>query len=246
MTLLRSLTFNLFLYLWTAFIATIGLPLMFLHTQGAIYIGRTWARGCLGGLRLLCNIHYRIEGEEHLPRSGAYIIASKHQSAWDTIIFLATLPAPAYVLKKELLKLPFYGWYLPRMGMIAVDRSAGASALKDMVKQAQDRIQHGRPIVIFPEGTRTTVGATPAYHPGVAALYNNTGIAVIPAAVNSGLLWGRNAFVKKPGTITLRYLPAIPPGTDRKAFMGVLTEQIEHATAELVERGTGKALSSQI
>ncbi len=234
MILIRSLSFNLFLYLWTAGVAVLGLPWMFMHTKGAIRIGHIWAKGVLCALKLLCGISSRIEGEEHLPASGSYIVACKHQSAWDTIIFLATLSAPAYVLKKELLKLPFYGWYLPRMGMIAVDRNAGASALKDMVKQAQDRMQQGRPIVIFPEGTRSAVGAEPTYHPGVAALYNNTGLTVIPAAVNSGVLWGRNAFVKKPGVITLRYLPPIPAGTDRKAFMGVLTEQVERATAELV------------
>ena len=137
------------------------------------------------------------------------------------------------MLKKELLSIPLFGWFLKRAGMIAVDRKGGASALRSMARQATETLESGRSILIFPEGTRVAPGQTRPYQPGVAALYTQQKVPVVPVALNSGLFWGRRAFFKKPGTIVVQILPPIPPGLDRKAFMRDLESRIEPASAAL-------------
>lgn len=241
MSFFGSIVFLIFLNLWTVLVALAGLPLLFAPHAATTWVGHIWAHGTLVGLRLFCRIRYEIRGEEHLPKGG-FIIASKHQSAWDTVIFLKMFRRSSYILKKELLRIPFYGWYLPAMGMIAIDRKGGASALKDMVKTAKQRIAEGRVIVIFPEGTRTKPGAEiPEYQPGISAIYTQTDVPVVPAAVNSGLYWGKGQFLKKPGKIILEFLPPIPPGLKRKEFMEQLHSSIETTTKHLLaEAGSGK------
>jgi len=155
------------------------------------------------------------------------LIAAKHQSAWDTIIFSILLWDHCFVLKQELTRIPLFGWYLTRAGLIPVDRSGGAAALKKMVADARRAAEAGRPIVIFPEGTRVAPDAHRPYHPGVAALYSQLEVPVVPCALNSGLFWGRRSFAKRPGTITLEFLPAIPPGRPRKTFLAELEQAIE-------------------
>jgi 1-acyl-sn-glycerol-3-phosphate acyltransferase len=163
----------------------------------------------------------------------------KHQSAWDTLILPVVLGDPAVVLKRELLLLPFYGWYARRAGSIAIDRKGGAAALRTMVAAARAAAAMGRPIVIFPEGTRTAPGERRPYHPGVAALYRSLGLPVVPVAVNSGLFWGRRAFMKRSGHITLAFLDPIPPGLPRRRLMQELEARIEAATAELEREAAG-------
>jgi len=184
------------------------------------------------GMRNIIGVTYEIRGIEHLPDNGA-IIACKHQSAWDTTIFVHLRASTAYIMKKELLKIPFYGAYVKKGGHIAVDRSAGASALKDMIKDVKASLEKGRNIVIFPEGTRSKSGETGTYQPGVAAIYTQTKQSVIPVAVNSGLFWGRRSFLKRPGTIIMEIMPPIEPGLKRKEFMAKLESTIEDKTKEL-------------
>ena len=236
MLFIRSLLFTIFLALWTMLIATFGLPLLLTPPRVAGLVGRYWAYGVVWGLRVLCNITYEIRGLENLPQ-GNYIIAAKHQSAWDTAIFLKTLDFPAYVLKKELLKIPFYGWYLPAMGMIPIDRNAGASALKDMIKLSKNRLENGQNVVIFPEGTRIAPGMDMGeYQPGISALYNQCNVPVIPVGLNSGLFWWKKSFLKPSGHIIMEYLPPIAPGTlKRKEFMKTLHQQIETTSRRLEE-----------
>src|SRR5207253_154167 len=138
--------------------------------------------------------------------------AMKHQSTWDTLALPVLFDDPAAIIKRELLLLPIYGWYVQRAGAIAVDRSGGAKALKRMIAQARKAAAAGRPIAIFPEGTRTAVGARPPSHPGVAALYTQLALPLVPVAVNSGLFWGRRAFLKRRGRLTVEILPPIAPG----------------------------------
>src|SRR5262249_4612223 len=157
--------------------------------------------------------------------SRACVIAPKHQSAWDTIVFFAICDDAIYVLKQELMHIPFYGWNARKLGMIGLDRSGAGAALRGLIRQAQATIAAGRQLAIFPQGTRVPPGAAAPYQPGIAALYTQVEAPVIPVALNSGLFWGRRRFVKRPGTIVLEILPAIPPGLDRKAF----TAQLEHA-----------------
>lgn len=241
MLFIRSLLFTVFLALWTMFMAIIGLPLLPGPPRIAGLVGRGWAYGVVWALRIICGITYEIRGKEHLPE-GNYIIAAKHQSAWDTAIFLKTKDFPVYILKKELLKIPFYGWYLPAMGMIPIDRSAGASALKDMVKATKERLEKGHDVVIFPEGTRTKAGEDRgAYQPGISAIYNQCNVPIVPVGLNSGLFWGKGQFLKPAGHIIMEYLPPIAPGElKRKEFMQALHDQIESTSRRLEKEVKGE------
>jgi 1-acyl-sn-glycerol-3-phosphate acyltransferase len=200
----------------------------------AVELGvRVWAMGTLAMLRAICRLDHRVVGRENLS-DRPVVIAAKHQSAWDTIVFLALLDRPAYVLKKELMQIPFYGWYTRRAGMISVDREAGGSALKQLMRQAEKTLGCGRSIVIFPQGTRVAPDADAPYQPGVVALYRHLNVPVVPVALNSGLFWRRRAFVRRPGTITLEFLPAIVPGLPKGEFAAVLRDRIEAASRRLI------------
>jgi 1-acyl-sn-glycerol-3-phosphate acyltransferase len=170
----------------------------------------------------------------------------KHQSAWDTLILPVVLGDPAVVIKRELLWLPFYGWYAARAGSIPIDRRGGAGTLRRMVAAAREAAAAARPIVIFPEGTRTAPGQRLTYQPGVAALYQSLGLPLVPAAVNSGLYWGRRSFVKRPGRIVLSFLEPIPPGLPRREVMRELESRIEEATAALEREATARGASMEI
>ncbi len=240
MTALRSLLFNGFFYGWTALCVVAGLPLLLGPRIGMYYLGRAWAHPILAALALLCGLRHEVRGRENLP-PGAVLVAAKHQSAWDTIIFSILLWDHSFVLKRELMWVPLFGIFLARAGLIPVDRQGGSRALRKMVAAARRAAAAGRPIVIFPEGTRVAPGQHRPYQPGVAALYGQLGIPVVPVALNSGLFWRRRGFLKQPGTITLEFLPPIAPGLPRKAFLARLEEAIEgrsrllagHATAQM-------------
>jgi len=236
MILFRAMTFNVALYLWTFFMGLGGMPMLALPMRYRTRAARFWAQGVLVLLRWIVGLDHRVIGLENLP-DGASVIASKHQSAWDTIVFLALLPAPVYVLKQELMWIPIYGWYAKRTNMIPVDRSAGASALKSLIAKARPILAAGRAIVIFPQGTRTPVGSTLPYLPGVYSVATAlSGTPVVPVALNSGKFWGRRAILKRPGVITLQFLEPMPQGLDRRAFMAQLESRIEAATADLEQR----------
>lgn len=231
MTALRSFIFNLCFFGWSVGSAFLFLPLFVLSPRR---VGEPWARVSLWLARMICGITHEVRGEEHIT-DGPVIYASKHQSAWDTIIFLTLLSHPAYVLKRELLWLPFWGWYLWRMRMIAIDRKSGASSIKHMVRQGKEALALRRPIVIFPEGTRTAPGIMPRYQPGTAALYSMLDVPVVPVALNSGAFWGKNAFTKHAGRIVIEFLPPIAPGMDKAEFMAKLQETVESASQRLLE-----------
>lgn len=233
MIFLRSLLFNICFFSWSLLASFIYLPFFIIAPQR---VGHPWAAPTLALAQLICGIRHEIRGQQYFTRAPV-IYAAKHQSAWDTVIFLTLLSRPAYVLKRELLWIPCWGWYLWRMKMIAIDRSAGASSMKSMIRQSQAALADGRPIVIYPEGTRTRPGAAPQYHPGVAALYSQLNVPVVPVALNSGMFWGKDAFIKRPGTIVLKFLPAIAPGLDKKEFMAKLEASIETASQKLLEEG---------
>jgi 1-acyl-sn-glycerol-3-phosphate acyltransferase len=231
----RSSLFNIaFLVFWTPLVSISFIPFLLLplpiHYQ--LIVGKVWAYGSLFLLRIICGIRHEIKGLEHIPNT-ACIIASKHQSAWDTIIFFLVVSKPAYVLKKELCRIPLFGQYLIKMQMIAVNRKEGSKALKHLTSQAAHQLMKGREIVIFPEGTRAKPGESPPLHPGIAAIYSHpdVNVPVVPAVLDSGVFWGRDSFLKYPGTITLQFLPAIEPGLGRKDFMKRL-ENTLHTESE--------------
>lgn len=232
---LRSSVFNVFYVAWTLLLGVLYLPLLALPARWLDPPVRFWLRGFLWGARLLVGIRWRVEGRENLP-AGACIIAAKHQSAWETFFFHLLLDRPVYILKKELFSIPLVGWYMRKVGTVAIDRKAGAAALKYMLREAEDRVAHGRQIVIFPEGTRVAPGAaSKPYKSGVAALYGRLGerAPVVPVALNTGLFWGRNSFIKRPGEVVVRILPPLPAGLDKKVFLATLHDRIEGATGDL-------------
>jgi 1-acyl-sn-glycerol-3-phosphate acyltransferase len=229
---LRSLAFNVGFVAATIVIGLIGLPMLLAPRHAVMRFGTWWAGAVLLLLRRLTGISGEVRGSEHVP-AGPCLIAMKHQSMWDTLMLPVVLADPAVVIKRELLFVPFYGWYAARAGSIFIDRKGGGGALRRMVAAAKAAAAAGRPIVIFPQGTRAAPGAQLAYQPGVAALYQALGLPLVPAAVNSGLLWGRRSFLKRPGRITMQFLPAIPPGLPRRDMMTELEARIEPATAAL-------------
>jgi 1-acyl-sn-glycerol-3-phosphate acyltransferase len=240
MLVLRSLAFNALFYCWSALLQVSCLPTILVSRRAVTWVQRTWVRGNFALLALVCGLRYEIRGLERLPREPC-IIAAKHQSAWDTMIFALVVRAPGYVLKRELLWIPVFGWYLLRAGGIPIDRKGGAGALKRMIATARQTIAEGRHIVIFPEGTRVAVGERRPYHPGVAALYSQLKVPVAPVALNSGLFWGRRSFLKHPGRIVLEFLEPIPPGLGRGEFLAVLEQRIEPASTDLAAEVRARA-----
>jgi 1-acyl-sn-glycerol-3-phosphate acyltransferase len=239
MMVFRSFIFDVSFYLWTTLISIASLPVLLASQRATAWISALWAMVALLLLRLIVGLSYEVRGANNLPK-GPAIVALKHQSAWDTIALWVLLENPAIVLKQSLAKIPVFGWYVRKGRAIVIDRAAGAKALKPMVAAAKTAVADGRPIAIFPEGTRTPVGGHQPYHPGVAALYLQLGLPLVPVALNSGLFWGRRSFLKRPGRIVVEFLPAIAPGLDRRHVMVELERDIEQATAMLVAEQKGK------
>ena len=233
MTLLRSLLFQILFYAVTGALAILYLPLLAAPGGWMMRWGTRWSALSLKLLEWCCGVTFEVRGRENLP-DGPAIVAMKHQSAWDTLAAPVIFRRPAIVIKRELGWIPFYGWYALKAGMIPIDRAAGPTALRHLVAGAERAASEGRKIIIFPEGTRTAVGAAPAYQPGVYALYRRLGLKLVPVAVNSGLYWGRRHFTKRPGRIVVAILPPIAPGGERRAVMAALESAIEDATARLV------------
>jgi len=238
LVVVRSLLFNLAFFAFTAAGGVLLSPALALSRDVSLAIVRWWARQVLLLLRLIAGVEVRVTGREHLPAEGPALIAAKHQSAFDTIVWLALLPRPAYVLKKELLAIPFYGWFTARSGQIGVDRGAGAAAIRTLLRGAEAAWADGRQVVIFPQGTRVAArpgtAAEHPYQPGVTALYARGRLPVIPVATDSGRFWPRRSFLKHPGTITIAVLPPIPPGLPRHAFEAALSAAIEAASDALL------------
>ena len=237
MIVLRSSVFAIFFYLWSACLSPFYLPLMLGTRRFFWRCCLSWCRNCIWVIRKVMAIEYEFRGLEHLPKDGPFIVASKHQSAWDTLIYNIIILDCAYVVKRELLWFPFFGWFLWRVGMIGIDREGGASTIKYLISACKQRLSQGRSIIIFPQGTRTPPGATEPYLPGVSALYSHCNAPVVPAALNSGLFWPRRSFVKRSGKIIVEFLPAIEPGQPRRAFAAELEAAIEPVTARLEAEG---------
>ena len=234
--LARSLVFNGLFYANLIIHMIVALPALALPYPVLRAFIRSYARSSLWLLRVVCGTTVSWRGTENIPRAPC-IIACKHQSAWETFALYAVLEDPIYILKRELMWIPLFGWYIWKAGMIAVDRSAGLAALSRMAARTQQAL-HGprrRQLVIFPEGTRRAPGATPSYKPGIVPLYARTGLACIPVALNSGLYWPRRSLRRMPGTIIVEFLNPIPPGRDKTAFFRDLEVAIEQASARLLK-----------
>ena len=229
MTWLRSALFMAWFMIATTILSLAFLPVLIGPRGATVWLARLWTRVTFFGLKVIAGIGWEIRGT--VPK-GPVLVASKHMSMWDTMALYLALDAPAIVLKRSLLYIPFYGWFVWKATAIAIDRSAGARALRKMSHAAKTVLGEGRPILIFPEGTRKRPGAAPDYKPGVAGLYAMLDVDCVPVALNSGIHW--TGFLKHPGTIVLEFLEPIAPGMKRPAFMALLEQRIESATKRLL------------
>jgi 1-acyl-sn-glycerol-3-phosphate acyltransferase len=230
---LRSLVFNALFYLVLAVYLVVAIPTLLMPRRAIIALARHWARVDLALLRIICGITVDWRGLEKIPQ-GAILVAAKHQSAWETFALLTLFDDPTFILKRELLWLPFYGWYARHAGMIPVERGGGKPALMAMAAHARAALGERRQIVVFPEGTRRPPGAEPNYKYGVAHLYAECGVPCVPIALNSGLFWPRRRFMRYPGTIAVEVLDPIAPGLTVEDFFPRLQRELEAATARLI------------
>ncbi|HEX2116619.1 MAG TPA: 1-acyl-sn-glycerol-3-phosphate acyltransferase [Alphaproteobacteria bacterium] len=217
---------------WSALVLALSLPLALVPRAAMMWCARRLASGTVDLLKVVVGLRHELRGDSSLLRQPV-IIACKHQSAWDTFIFYLIARDPAYVMKKELMLIPVYGWLARKQRMIPIDRKAGAAALRGLLRAAERALADRRQIVIFPQGTRVAPGRRAPYQPGVAALYARLGCPVVPVALNSGCFWPRRSFLKYPGKIVVEVLPPIAPGLAKSAFMAELERRIETASARL-------------
>src|ERR1700712_4743981 len=230
---LRSLVYNVLFYLVLAFWVILGIPTYLMPRWGIMNIARYWARSSIWLMRIVCNTKVEYRGLEKIPE-GPLIVASKHQSMWETFALLQFFDQPLYILKRELKCIPLFGWYLIKSNMIGVDRSAGGRSLLRMARLAGEEVRRGRQLIIFPEGTRTAVDSPPRYKTGVAQVYVDCGVPCLPVALNSGLFWPRRTFLRYPGTLVVEFLDPLPPGLPRKEFIAAISASIESATDRIV------------
>jgi len=242
MSVLRSTLFNLYFFGVTVVLTLVGTLQGLVAPEQSLRVAVLWARLVVAGARVICGIRVEVSGREWLPTGGPALIASVHQSAFDTLVWLTLLPRCCYVMKQELLRIPLLGPLMGKTGMIAVDRAAGAASMRHLLREADRAVREARQIVIFPEGTRGAPGALLPLQPGVAALAARTGLPVIPVVTDSGLCWGRRAFHKRAGVIHIRLCPPIAAGTSRETLMRQLDSVFRsgvEATAGGVDKFVG-------
>jgi 1-acyl-sn-glycerol-3-phosphate acyltransferase len=232
MIYLRSALFAVAFYATTALMMVVFCPLLLAPRSWAMWALKRHARICLFYLRVIVGVDLEVRGL-HLVPPGAVLIASKHQSAWETFALFPLFADPAMVMKAELGWIPMYGHFARKFGHILVARKKAAVALRGMIADAMDRARHGRQIIIFPEGTRRTPDDPPDYKSGVVALYEGLSLPCVPVALNSGMFWPRRQWLRYPGTIVVEFLEPIPAGLDRRAFRETLQTRIEAATTRL-------------
>lgn len=233
MIYIRSAIFNVVFYVAFVLLMIVGSPCLLVSRRASLMIVKIWARMSVAILSGVCGI--RIEFRNlHLVPKGASIIASKHQSFLETFALITVLDDFSYILKKELTTIPLLGWYINATEQIGVDRSKKGGVIAQLQRTIRERLDDGRQVIIFPEGTRRPVGAPALYKPGISAFCAVAGVPCTPVALNSGLFWPRRSFLKRPGTVVVEFLPPIPPSLTKSEFMRALKNAIEPATDALV------------
>jgi 1-acyl-sn-glycerol-3-phosphate acyltransferase len=240
---LRSAAFTVLFYANLTVHLIVALPTLLLPRRILHVFVRSYALTSLWLLRVVCGTKVEWRGTDRIPQN-ACIVACKHQSAWETFSLYAVIDDPTYILKRELMWLPLFGWYMRKEGLIPIDRSAGMAALTRMTARARAALAAGRQIVIFPEGTRRLPGDEPTYKPGVLYLYGKADVPCVPAALNSGLYWPRRSLLRLPGTIVVEFLDPIAPGLDKMTFANRLEDAIEGATTRLVQEAVSNDQAS--
>jgi 1-acyl-sn-glycerol-3-phosphate acyltransferase len=234
--IVRSILFNILFYLNLVVLLIAAIPTVLMPQRAIIEMAKLWGRTSLWLLRVVCGVTVEFRGLANIPR-GPLIVAAKHQSTWETFALLSLFEHPTFIVKRELMWVPLFGWFMWKGRMIAVDRGSGSQALAAMTARAREVIRGGRQLIIFPEGTRRPAGAEPRYKFGVAHLYDVIGVPCVPVALNSGLFWPRRSFLKLPGTILVEFLDPIAPGLDKQSFFALLQQETEAATARLIAEG---------
>jgi 1-acyl-sn-glycerol-3-phosphate acyltransferase len=239
LALARSILFNVLFYVTTALFVLLGSPLLFGPRKWAMAALAVHSRFELWLLRVIIGLKLEVRGRNKLPK-GACLVACKHQSAWETFALIPLFRDPALLMKRELFWIPFHGWFSHKFEMIPVDRDKGPAALRAMLRETKKRVEDGREIIIFPEGTRRAPGAPPDYKTGVVLLYEALRIPCVPVALNSGLFWPRRSMMRQPGTVIVEFLDPIPPGLPKGEFLSRLTAAIETASNRLVAEGKAR------
>ena len=240
--MVRSTVFGLLFYSTTVLFLVFGSPFFFAPRSWAMAALKVHARTELWLLKHIVGLDLEVRGLEKLP-AGPCLVASKHQSAWETFALIPLFRDPALLMKRELFWIPLHGWFSYKFQMIPVDRDAGPTALRRMLHAAQKRIDDGREIIIFPEGTRRPPGAPPAYKTGIVLLYNSLKVPCVPVALNSGYFWPRRSWRRKPGTVVVEFLDPIPPGLPKAEFLKRLQDAIEGASTRLLEEAKAEDAS---
>ena len=234
MTALRSLLFTLCFYLNLIGHMVLFAPFVAFGREGVVWwVTKSWAKTSLWLLKVITGTRAEFAGRENIP-AGPALIAAKHQAFWEVFALVPEFDRPTFILKKELMKIPLFGWYARKLGMIPVDREKRGAALQSILVGATSAVADGRQIIIFPEGTRTAPGAEPDYKPGVHFLYAQLGVPLVPVALNSGVFWPRDSFVRRAGTVTAEFMPPLPPGLDRHQVLRGLKGAIEGRSLELL------------
>ncbi len=232
----RSVLYNVLFYLNLLAYVIAALPTLVMPRRAIVVVAKLWARTNLWLLRVVCGTGVEFRGLGKIP-AGPLLVSSKHQSLWETFALLPILSDPVYIMKRELMWIPLFGWYTWKAGMIPVHRKKRSQALADMTACARRELVRGRQIIIFPEGTRRSPRAEPKYKYGVAHLYAELEVPCVPIALNSGLFWPRRSLRRNPGTVRMEVLDPIPPGLGKDAFFERLQREVEAATARLVAEG---------
>lgn len=233
MIYVRSLIFNLIFYttLLLGCMLTCIVGLFSQKTEVIIWndILLPFLRWCL---KVICGLEIEVRGQEHITKHGV-LYACKHQSAMETYFLTSYIKNGTFIFKKELSKIPFFGWAIHLYGSVPVDRAGGSRAMKKMLADTKELMDKDRSIIIFPEGTRTKPGTTTFYKPGIAFLYQNIKTEVVPVAVNTGLFWRKNSFLRHPGKVIIEFMPPLPHGLEKREFINTLQDTIEKKCAEL-------------
>ncbi|MBU0860159.1 MAG: 1-acyl-sn-glycerol-3-phosphate acyltransferase [Alphaproteobacteria bacterium] len=242
-TAIRSTLFNILMYGVTAIMCILCLPGLLLPPEKRMGIVRLFVGTVYLLERHVLRLDYEVRGAEHLPASGSYLVAAKHESAYETMKLHIIWPNPSIVLKRELLRIPLWGRYLAMIGPIAIDRSSGKESIAQIIEGALRVKAEGRPMVIFPQGTRVHPDITTTEKPyriGVARMQEATQLPIIPLALNTGVFWPKHKWRKQSGTVIFEFLPPMPPGNDAKITIAALEQTLESASARLRDEARAK------
>ncbi|HPF78653.1 MAG TPA: lysophospholipid acyltransferase family protein [Alphaproteobacteria bacterium] len=243
MIFLRSLIFNILFYGFTTLVCIFLVPVLLFSRGAVLGVTKFYLNTVAIMEKYVLGLTYEIRGKEYLPEHGTYIVAAKHQSAYETLKLHKLFGDPTIVLKRELMKIPIFGIFLRKLDVIAIDRGNKEESINAIIEGARRMSQNNRPIVIFPQGTRVGVNETAKdkpYKGGIVKMYSNADLTIIPMALNSGLFWGRNSFIKKPGKITFEFLAPIEPGLPDKKVMKAIEDRLEEHSLALMREAKEK------